>query len=461
METAGTCTYDQEYTDAATGRSHPYKCERRRHAGGEYCILHAGYGASSSPAPDCDVRRAFMAELKEAESDSSRPMLFVGCRLPRIAIEGMDTDRPMHFNDAKFTDGVEFVNVKCKAMDFADAEFAGPLRMQDVKAETLSLRKARFAESSGKSTEYEAVNSMDITWCEFARCNAMLAIMPSARLAECKMGSAKLQYAGIKRLEVSDCEFGGAADFSSCRFVEAFFMETSFGQVTFEKTKFEKYGRFSRVHFQKQEQTRFGRRLVNVMFKHTDVTRIKFSSNATWNGKGDPYCIMNEREFVKHMWDWSLSDTLAACRNMRESHEYWLMYSEAGKFYVREMDLKRKYRQNIYNGKVTRARLHGCLSLIGGYNLLCRYGEGLRRALASLFVLLAASTTLFFLMPEASTAHGDHVSQIAAALERTLAAFFHMGRGELADYAVRIVSLPVLGSLFIVLKRRIERRFRH
>ena len=460
MEAAGTCVYEHEYTDTLTGRLKPYKCGRLPHADGKYCVLHTGLDATAA-ASDDEVIDAFMWELKAGMgANADEPMLFVGCQLPRISIEGTNTTRPMHFNGAKFKGGAEFIDVECRAVDCTGAEFAGPLQMQGVKAESLSLRKIRFTGPHDKFPGGEEASAVEISRCNFKRYDMILADLPSTRLSECRIVEARSKFAKIGQFVVTDCEFDGNADFSDCRFARALFLATALGPVTFESTKFEVHGQFTRVHFKRQELTRFCRRLSNVRLRHTDVTRVKFSSDAAWNDDGDPYCIVNEREFVKGLWEWSLSDTLATYRILRDSHEYWLMYTEAGRFYVREMDLKRMYRQDVHSGRVTRSRLNGHLSLIGGYNLLCRYGEGLDRALASMAILFTASTAYFFLFPE-EAAHEDTLSRIVAASERTLAAFFHMGRAEVADFAVRIASLPVLGSLFIVLRRRLERKFRH
>ena len=36
---------------------------------------------------------------------------------------------------------------------------------------------------------------------------------------------------------------------------------------------------------------------------------------------------------------------MAVYRNLRENYEYRLRYDEAGKFFIKEMELKRKYRE--------------------------------------------------------------------------------------------------------------------
>lgn len=43
--------------------------------------------------------------------------------------------------------------------------------------------------------------------------------------------------------------------------------------------------------------------------------------------------------------DVSLELVLSVYRNLRENYEFRLRYDDAGKFFIREMELKRKYRE--------------------------------------------------------------------------------------------------------------------
>lgn len=139
------------------------------------------------------------------------------------------------------------------------------------------------------------------------------------------------------------------------------------------------------------------------------------------------------------------------------------MYEEAGRLYAREMDMRRCYRTDARGGLVRRSRWYRYLSLTNGYNVLCRYGESFLRASAWVGCVFAASTAYYALFGDLGMVdpQGDYAARAAAAVERTLAAFLHTSRDGMADHLVRIASLPVLGSMFIVLKRRLERRLRH
>ena len=78
-----------------------------------------------------------------------------------------------------------------------------------------------------------------------------------------------------------------------------------------------------------------------------------------------------------------------------------------------------------------------------------------------MFGASVAYYALFGFQGDGTLLDDDPPSRIATSVERTLTAFLHTGKGGMDDYVVRVASLPVLGSMFIVLKRRLERRLRH
>ena len=43
--------------------------------------------------------------------------------------------------------------------------------------------------------------------------------------------------------------------------------------------------------------------------------------------------------------DFNLGSIKAVYRNLRENYEYRMRWDEAGQFFIREMELKRKYRE--------------------------------------------------------------------------------------------------------------------
>ena len=454
------CSYNHTYIDIRTGIARDYLCPRPLHGGGRHCIFH-------TPTSTCDdeIRQAFVDELEhEFGQREGGPILFIGCTIPSIEVGDLSTERDVYFTEARFLGDVEISDVTCGAVDFTDAQFDGRLAVVAATADILRLRKVRFGpvgsnpvirDDGGRAT-------FELGRCTFESCDVALASAPSVRLSECDLGNATFRKSKVDVLYIHGSTFGDSADFSACTFGASQFDTVTFGgTTTFEDSSFKRTARFTQTHFRQQEMVRFCRTMSNVSFLNTNMTKIRFDADTVWNDDGS-YAVLDERELVGDLSASSLSDTLAVYRGLRECHEYWLMYEEAGQFYVREMDMRRRYR-DASGGGVGRRKVGRYVSLANGYNVLCRYGESFGRASAWVASVFAAATVYYYLCTDhgASGAQADMLSRPAAALERTLAAFLHAGRGGIDDHLVRVASLPTLGSMFIVLKRRLERRFRH
>jgi len=211
-----------------------------------------------------------------------------------------------------------------------------------------------------------------------------------------------------------------------------------------------------------------------------------------------------------------LGGVLSVYRNLRENYEYRRRYDEAGKFFVREMEIKRNYREvksktsSGYeikkNGRVRR----NILSLTGWYHLLSNYGESLwRPTLAGIVIALLATfffvcqnnptlaPTLSFSSAATKTDNNNHISNstnppmnttssIAStssslsfsqitngshwskAAERSLGDFLPLLsmpsdiKIGLVDYVIKIVGGAVtFGLIAIALRRRFERKYTH
>jgi hypothetical protein len=93
-------------------------------------------------------------------------------------------------------------------------------------------------------------------------------------------------------------------------------------------------------------------------------------------------------------------------RNLKENYEFRLRYDEAGKFFIREMELKRKHRKipsNDGSSSVvvkSNGRLRRNLSSTGMYHHLSRYGEDLkacsyRRSYCICFYIILVDTAKY------------------------------------------------------------------
>jgi hypothetical protein len=179
--------------------------------------------------------------------------------------------------------------------------------------------------------------------------------------------------------------------------------------------------------------------LSKVSFTGSDITRIRFDE-ISWGGRDQ--CTIIEEEWLKEQAkkaqkgelsraeQVSLEDVLSVYRNLRENYEFRLRYEDAGKFFIKEMELKRKYREaptisprlklwlklklkgdNNPIPNIEYIRIHhiqnGWLrrnfSLNGLYYHFSRYGESIWRPTA-IGAITVGLSTLFWLIQNNPTA---------------------------------------------------------
>jgi hypothetical protein len=182
---------------------------------------------------------------------------------------------------------------------------------------------------------------------------------------------------------------------------------------------------------------------------------------------------------------------LSVYRNLRENYEFRLRYDEGGRFFIKEMELKRKYREvksekgppRIAKNRWPRRNL---LSLIGWYHLLSDYGEGILKPFITGAIVLALSTFFFSMQsnltlepglpffPSNNTTTSTFVglersvntTHALEAFERSLTDFLPLLSIEgdvrlgIIDYIIKIVGGALtFGLLVIALRRRFERKY--
>jgi len=87
------------------------------------------------------------------------------------------------------------------------------------------------------------------------------------------------------------------------------------------------------------------------------------------------------------------------------------------------------------------------------YEQLCLYGESYRRTITWILVtiLLFDLARLLF-----------EASSFIDSLNNSIAAFFQLSnKDDLLTIMERVVSIPILGTFIIALRRKLERRIRH
>ena len=196
--------------------------------------------------------------------------------------------------------------------------------------------------------------------------------------------------------------FTGATFFNEANFSCEFNGEAYFNYVLFEDER-------KKIQFGQQEEVQD---LSKFLFINTDITRIRFSDKIAFGGR-DKFTIIEEKWLddiskkgknnIEKRRIVSLGGVLSVYRNLRENYEFRLQFDEAGKFFIREMEVKRKYRQiadvsaspSAFTIKENNRFRRNILSLIGWYHLLSNYGESLWRPTVAGF-LIVFSFTFFF-----------------------------------------------------------------
>jgi hypothetical protein len=266
---------------------------------------------------------------------------------------------------------------------------------------------------------------------------------------------------------------------------------------------------FRNVIFESPEKILFHTNdLTNVSFLNTDIKRINFSETSYFD-KENNYMILEERELKKEnernkkendnnlgknnhiLKDVNLESIVAVYRNLRENYEYNLRYDEAGIFFIREMELKRKYvRSHTSEIKLKNGIKRNFFSLIALYYLIANYGESLKRPFLFIVVILSVGTMFWILLPNINTSipftielNGYNVSipftielngiqnitdynYDMKALERSISGIIPFltpseEKPVLTDFVFKLLGVLTFGILFISLRRKFERRFRH
>ncbi len=195
----------------------------------------------------------------------------------------------------------------------------------------------------------------------------------------------------------------------------------------------------------------------------------------------------DENEKLFYSLKINIQTVLAIYRNLRENYEYRLRYEEAGKFFLREMEIKRKYQEtvnndirNYYRGyHVTiRSDFTKSLSLTGIYYNLARYGESILIPVVVGISVIIITTLLFALqlnpMDEFSLFKSDQFhqlsnrTQVGIAFDRSLTDFMPIFFGNSAykigtfDHLIKLLGgIFTFGFIAIALRRKFERKIRH
>jgi uncharacterized protein YjbI with pentapeptide repeats len=406
---------------------------------------------------------------------STKKLLCIGYLLPNISLKNRTFSSQVIFHNAVFNGPVDFSNSTFKIKSsflgarfkgdasFYNTHFYGAIDFDDPEFESKStlLKGIVFQGAIFENTAYFEKSHFEVG-VDFTR----------------------TQF--VKEAIFDESEFHGTSDFSHCKFLgEGRFIETDFSLA---------YVRFWNVLLKNPENIIFKplkNNLTQVSFVNTDISRVRF----------DEHVRFGEKEYgrFKIIDDWqmemSMDDTnfraaaaihpmgaiLSVYRNLRENYEFRMRYDEAGEFFIREMEIRRRYKEHFEDGKVMISLNRWVVrnfSLTGLYYHLSRYGQSILRPTVFGIGIILLSTILWFTQ---SNAFGDFsISQITVfsqydnlthyqkSFDRAILNFIPLlpaGTGiklGLIDYAFKIIGGAVtFGLIIIALRRKFERKFRH
>jgi len=313
--------------------------------------------------------------------------------------------------------------------------------------------------------------------------------------------------------DFSKAQFKKVIDFSKCKFHEIDFSETKFNGITnfswsefndrtFFSGKFNNETCFNYVLFGGKEKVIFGvENMSFVSLLNTDIIHIRFSDATKWTDEEVKFKVFDERRLEKIVKDEqheknsnnllvkdiNLGSIKAVYRSLRENYEYRRRYDEAGQFFIREMELKRMYKEatskdegeaNSFRIKKNNWFKRNVFSLTGWYYHLSRYGESLwRPTLAGVAIVFLS--TLFWLIQVNPNGQPSFTNTVGftnatditiweSAFERSMADFLPLlsmpnnVQVGLIDFIIKIVGGAVtFGLIAIALRRKFERKYTH
>jgi hypothetical protein len=358
-----TCRFTTWYYNYEIYENVEFNCQEEPLASG-FCVFH-DQDYLQDKTNNEEHKRKVLERLKHKVNhviSNNEPLFCIGFQLPDFSLSDLniskDFAKSVYFSNAWFLGKANFFG----------AQFKGEARFDNVQFQKVAnLYHAQFQNEATFSKAY---------------------FNEGANFNIAYFNEGAYFFGAYFEGEVSfiKAHFEGKADFSHSGFYSKTYFSSQFNGET----------QFHYVLFEGKEKVIFDMKsLSNVSFMNTDITGVRFSGKARWGGgrgekaKEDRFKIIDERLLEKEIKekqahstkDFNLGSIKAVYRNLRENYEYRMRYDEAGQFFIREMELKRKYREAVsskddgFEVKVKQNnRLRRNFSLTGLYYNLFVYG---------------------------------------------------------------------------------------
>lgn len=469
------CNFQTDYFDPLTQKQKTFECNEE--AVSDKCKFHdLNYSILNTGEIHNLLNEKIMDSLQYGT-----PLLIIGYHISSLDLSEKKFLSTVIFSETTFHDDVifdftEFLNY----VDFSKCKFYGGASFFN----SVFQKNANFNEITilGESqfTHCHFYNDSDFSNSNFQKNSFAHTIFNY------------VDFSGTVFSEFSN--FNNVVFNSKVDFIETYFNEgvnlnysKFIAEASFSKTKFLKKSLLRNVQFQSPKSVFIDGDLSNLSMINSDIMRIKFGNDVVWNVEDrNPFCkwlyfknknrdyqIFDERLLENNLEvTINLESILDVYRNLRENFDYYLKYDNSGEFFVREMELKRKYRinpKNIGRKTIPKQYFSQRLSLLSLYNVIGQYGNSIYRPFY-FSIAIISFFTLYFLTNQLTNLpklfESNFLYNVGDSFIRSLAGFvpFDVPGSNVpsaADIVLRIILLPISGAFFVSIKRKLERTFRH
>jgi len=189
---------------------------------------------------------------------------------------------------------------------------------------------------------------------------------------------------------------------------------------------------------------------------HTDVSHVRFLGER-WPVSRKGRSVAYDEKLLKHTPK-NAAAVAELYRRLRRNYEVALRYSDAGQFFVGEMEV-RKWALSPGDGFINWLK-RNVFSVLGIYGFISQYGESYWRPIliaAALIPAFAGIRILGALLNLGNLCIPQIAQMLSENLMRSAFVFFQLRSDDILDLLERVFSGILFGVTFIALKRQLER----
>jgi hypothetical protein len=462
------CDYEAEYYDYEKGDWVLYECPHEPSQ--PRCMFHDGSSYKSRPD---DVRKAFYKMVEDA-IQNDQPLYCIGFRLPYITVRGKEFVKPVYFSGAKFQQQANFFRTTFQQQanflyatfqqqvdfsyatfqqqaDFSYANFIGEVEFNNTTFSNENMvNKYLFSWDDHEKKIIKALNEIIPTDCGWlynvnlkVEGTEITASKPPHELS-IKLNDDKPDKAESARLIVD----GLIYELIVRRKNNKLHLYTGI-PIIFDYSTFR-----SRVRFIGDSNKPLD--LSNVSFKGVNLDNVEFH-NVKWREDKVlwflPFIkrnIVADELFMDELKNYQ--EVSRIYNQLRKNYEMHLHFTEASHFFIGEMEA---IRRSLWS-KGIGDKLASIPYLL--YKWIALYGESVFLPLVFWTPVIIIGFAVWRIL--VSNCY-DPQCMIDRVID-SIAAYFQVPRNALQptvqDIIERILAVPILGSAFIALRRRFERR---